>query len=111
MNEEPRTNSLKYHFVESPHYREIYADGVWGGLHSSGYIQMAIFKDKSYLPTSVEYNVHEGGRLEETNREVPTIITRELEADVRLTLTTAVLMRDWLDEKIAELTPPEQSQD
>ena len=109
MNEEPKADAITYRFVESPHYREIYADGVWGGLHPGGYIQMAIFKDKAYLPTSVEYNTSDEGRLDEVGRELPNIIIRELEADIRLTPNAAILMRNWLDEQIAALTPAEQS--
>ena len=111
MDEDTKADSLIYDFVESPHYREIYADGVWGGLHPGGYIQMTIFKEKSYLPNSVEYNVSEGGLLEEKERILPDTVTRELEVDVRLTLNTAILMRNWLNDRIDELTSPEQSQD
>ena len=103
MNNEAKAESVTYDFVRNPLYREIYADGVWGGVHPGGYIQMVIFKDKSYLPSSVEYSVQEGGRLEESDREMPDRITRELEADVRMSLKAAILMRDWLTARIDQL--------
>lgn len=109
MNDDSTGQSLTYNFVESPHYREIYVDGVWGGLHPGGYIQMAMFKEKSYLPNAIEYNVLEGGRLEERGRILADSITRELEADVRLTLNAAIMMRNWLDARIGELTNSQQS--
>lgn len=108
MSEDSIDNSLTYNFVESPQYREIYVDGVWGGIHPGGYIQMAMFKEKSYLPSAIEYNVLEEGRLEERERILADSITRELEADVRLTLNTAIMMRNWLDQRIVELTNSQQ---
>ena len=70
---------------------------------------MAMFKEKSYLPDAIEYNVLEGGRLQERDRILAGSITREFEADVRLTLNTAIMMRNWLDERISELTNSQQS--
>ena len=67
---------------------------------------MAVFKDKSHLPNVVEYEVSEDGRLgNETSRSLPDGITREIEVDIAMNLNVATLMRDWLSERINELTP------
>lgn len=100
---EPR---IRYKFTKSPLYRDIHIDGIWGGVHPGGYIQMAVFKDRSHLPNVVEYEVSEDGRLgNEISRNLPDDITREIEVDIAMNLNVATLMRDWLSERIDELTP------
>ena len=97
---------VRYKFTKSPFYRDIHIDGIWGGVHSGGYVQMAVFKDKSHLPDVVEYEVREDGRLgKETSRDLPDGITREIEVDIAMNLNVAIVMRDWLTARIKELTP------
>ena len=96
---------IRYNFIKSPNYKDIHIDGIWGGVHPGGYIQMAVFNDKSHLPDVVEYEVREDGRLgNETSRDLPDGIIRELEVDIAMNLNVAILMRDWLSERINELT-------
>ena len=112
MTDTPAKDRVRFEFTRSPHYRDIHIDGVWGGVHPGGYIQMALFKDKSRLPEVVEYEVNEGGQLGgETSRTVPDGITRELEVDIAMNLNVAILMRNWLNERIAELAPVENPKD
>ena len=68
---------------------------------------MAVFKDKSHLPEVVEYEIREDGRIgNETSRDLPDGITRELQIDISMDRKVAILIRDWLSERIKELTPP-----
>ena len=99
------TQSVKFRFTKSPTFKDIHIDGVWGGVHGRRYIRMAVFRDKSHLPNVVEYKVGKDGRLgEETSRELPDSITREIEVDIEMSLAVATLMRDWLNVRIAEMT-------
>ncbi len=99
---------VKYNFIKSQQYRDIQIDGIWGGVHPGGYIQMAVFKDKSHLPEMVEYEVGEDGRIgKESSRELPDGITRVLEVDIAMNLNVAIVMRDWLNQRIRELSPRE----
>ncbi len=72
---------------------------------------MAVFKDRSHLPNEVEYEVSEDGRQVEASRNVPDSITREVEVDIAMNLNVAILMRDWLSDRIKELAPAETVQD
>ena len=106
MTETSAKNRVRYKFTKSPHYRDIHIDGIWGGAHPGGYIQMAVFKDQSHLPNVVEYEVSEHGRLgNETSRENPDGIKREIEVDIAMNLNVAIVMRDWLSARINELSP------
>ena len=108
MTDDSRPSQIRYKFVRSPSYRDIHIDGIWGRSHPGGYIQMAVFKDKSHLPNMVEYEIQEDGRLgKETGRDVPDSITREIEVDIAMNINVAILMRDWLNERIEELTTSE----
>ena len=110
MTDDSRSSQVRYKFVRSPSYRDIHIDGIWGRSHPGGYIQMAVFKDKSHLPNVVEYEVQEDGRLgKETGRDVPDSITREIEVDIAMSLNTAIIMRNWLSERIVEMTTTESS--
>ena len=106
MTDTPAKPRVKYKFTKSPLYRDIHIDGIWGGVHPGGYIQMAVFKDKSHLPNVVEYEVSEDGRLgNETSRNLPDCITREIEVDIAMNLNVATLMRDWLSEENQRTDP------
>ena len=73
---------------------------------------MAVFKDRSHLPDAVEYEVSEDGRQGvETSRDVPDSITREIEVDIAMNLNVAILMRDWLSERIRELAAAATAED
>ena len=112
MTDKPTRNHVRYNFTKSPLYRDIQIDGIWGAVHPGGYIQMAVFKDKSHLPNAVEYEVSEDGRRGvETDRDLPDGITREIEVDIAMNLNVATLMRDWLSERIKELGSAETSED
>ena len=112
MTNRPTRTRVKYNFTKSPLYRDIHIDGIWGGVHPGGYIQMAVFKDRSQLPNEVEYAVSEDGRQAgETSRDVSDSITRVVEADIAMSLNVAILMRDWLSERIDELAPARTVED
>ena len=112
MTDSPTRTHVRYNFTKSPIYRDIHIDGIWGGVHPGGYIQMAVFKDRSHLPNEVEYAVSEDGRQAgETSRDVPDSITRVVEADIAMSLNVAILMRDWLSERIDELAPARTVED
>ena len=111
MTDRPTRTRVRYNFTKSPLYRDIHIDGIWGGVHPGGYIQMAVFKDRSHLPNVVEYEVSEDGHQGvEASRDVPDSITREIEVDIAMNLNVAVLMRDWLSERIKELGPAETAE-
>ena len=71
---------------------------------------MAVFNDKSHLPNTVEYEINNEGRLgNDIARTLPDGITRELEVDITMNLRVAILMRNWLSERIAELSTSQAS--
>lgn len=99
------TTSITFHFANSEHFREIYADGVWGGVILGGRIQMAIFRDRYYLPEHVEYDVRDDGVLgNEISRSVPEGVSREIETNLIMNLNVAIDMRDWLTARINEVS-------
>lgn len=111
MTNRPARTRVRYNFTKSPLYRDIHIDGIWGGVHPGGYIQMAVFKDKSHLPNAVEYEVNEDGRQSvEASRDVHDSITREIEVDIAMNLNVAILMRDWLSDRIEEMEPSETAE-
>ena len=41
MTDRPTRTRVRYKFTKSPLYRDIHIDGIWGGVHPGGYIQLA----------------------------------------------------------------------
>ena len=95
---------ITFHYIKSPQFREIFAEGMFGGVTPRGYISVALFKERFPIPLSVTHTFDEQGRLgEETERDSKDGIVRLVEANVYFDRTTALSMIDWLQEKVSEL--------
>jgi hypothetical protein len=93
---------IEFDFIKSNYFRVIKADGAFGGLTPSGSIHMALYSERQAIPTKVIHKL-EGGKLGpeiRERREGRQGIVREVEVDVILDPQQAVLLRDWLTDKI-----------
>lgn len=99
-----RPSEIKFHYIKSPIYRTVHADGVFGGITPSGLIEMTLFSERFPIPTSARHPISADGavqpEIERTSRDG---IVRELEAGAVMTLETAKLIRDWFVEQVAQL--------
>lgn len=96
---------LQYHLIKSNLFRVIYAEGVYGGISPAAHIRATFFNERQPLPQMIEHEVSPVGLLgNEVARAGKSGIVRELEADVVMSLETAVIFHKWLGEKIEQLT-------
>src|SRR5205807_2031151 len=91
-------------FIKSNFFRVIKADGAFGGLTGNGSLHMALYSERSSIPTKLVHRVVDGqlGPEIREKRKGRKAIVREVEVDVTMDIAQAVLLRNWLDEKIAQ---------
>jgi hypothetical protein len=101
----PLAKTMTYHYLKSPFFRAVHADGVYGGITPHGSIHMGFFSERNPFPTQTEYEITDNklGREIEESRIVKPGFVREVDVDVIMDLTTAIALQGWLTDKIAKL--------
>lgn len=96
---------ITFHYIKSNHFRIVHADGAWGGITPRGLLQINLYSERQPIPKQTVYPL-EGEKLgtelldRRQSRDGP---VREMEVGAMIDLNTARSLRNWLDEKIAEL--------
>ena len=98
---------IKYNYLKSQSYRNIHADGFFGGVTPTGNIHLSAFSERHPIPKiihhSLEAQVEGAYRLGNElldKREVLEGSIRELEIGIYFDVRAARALRIWLDEKI-----------
>lgn len=97
---------LEFDFEKSNYFRVIHVDGVFGGVSpATQLLHAAIFNERQPIPKKVFHNVIDGVPQPEIaeKRQVRPGLFREVEADLVMSMEMAVVLRNWLDEKITEM--------
>jgi hypothetical protein len=97
---------IKFHYLKSPQFDTVHADGAIGGLTPRGGFHIAFFAERMPIPTMTEQFVLPDGKLgEETpdSRVVRDGVIRELVVDVMMDFGTAERLNDWLTTQIKTL--------
>lgn len=93
----------KIHYIKSPNLVELPMHGAFGGINSStGQVAMSIFSERGPLPRLLEFDIDSDGNSFEVSRESKDGIIRNVTATLYFDINTAIAMRSWLDEQIAE---------
>ena len=98
--------TLRFHYLKSPAFRTVHADGFHGGLTPRGLIQMSVFSERFAIPKQVVHTIEEGGRLGaevEAERVGKIGVTREIEVNVVITPATATALIEWLTERLQKV--------
>ena len=102
----PTPESIEFHFIKSVHFRTVHVDGAWGGITPRGAIQCAIYSERQPIPRTIKQYLTEDSRLSDKydTLEARDGMIREVEANLIMSLSTAVSLRDWLNTKINQYT-------
>ena len=98
----PRAH-INFHYIKANQFRVIHADGVHGGLHPRGNIQMSFFSERVPIPKKVSHEIADDGRLGKeivAERESRDGIVREVEVGVVMGVEEARALVKWLQLKI-----------
>ena len=102
--ENGQTRKVVIKYEKAPDYREIPANGAWGGVTNQGEIHMHLFLELATLPITVTHEVSENRLGTETERDTgSTMITRNLQVGVTMTPRSARSIARWLMGKVEEL--------
>ncbi len=94
--------TMQIHFVKSPDFRAVYAEGAWGGLTPTLFVRMSFYTHYREIPEAIHYRVESENRLVETGRTGSQRMIREVQADVTMPLEAARSLRDWLSTRLDE---------
>ena len=108
----PRSNGdagarVAFDYIKGQFFRVVHADGVIGSVTPTGHIHMAIFSERPAIPRRHVLAVDENGQPtvlipnETVSRDS---IVREMDVDVHMSLQTAISMRQWLDQRIEDMS-------
>lgn len=117
-DEKPTTKlpeRITFHYVKSPQFRTVHADGIIGGVTPNGRnIHFATFAERAPIPQLTEVALElsaDGavGKLGETvNQTGRSGIVRELDVDVVMSIAAAKALRRWLKVQIDKATAAQQ---
>lgn len=97
---------VAFDYIKSPHFRTIVAEGIFGGISPRGRINMAIWNERWPIP---KQSVQEIGKKNELGKEIieervsRDAVIREVDVMLSLDVTTAIQMRDWLNDKLGDI--------
>ena len=89
----------------------IRADGAYGGITPQGVIHLGLYVERTQDPGTTVYLLDTGEKTatEQLPARGPGWI-REVEADVLLTREAATAIRNWLDDRLKQMTQVESQQ-
>ena len=99
-------STLEFDYIKSRFFRVISIDGAFGGVSPNGKtIHMAVYTERRAIPTKTVHPIADGVVQKEdpSLRQSRIANIREVEADIALSLETAVALQTWLQEKIEQL--------
>lgn len=100
--EENEDDTIEFHYLKSNAFRVLHVDGVYGGISPDGKINLSVYNQRRPIPKKITHEL-EGNILGDEiteKRESKQGVIRELEANLVMDATTAIALRDWLNEKI-----------
>lgn len=101
---EKAQKEVTFHQEKSPHSRVIHVDGAFGGPSPRGGFMMALYNERFPVPRSVTHAIGEDGALgEETRRDLPDGVFREIEVVALMSLETMRALHGWLEENLRKM--------
>ncbi len=109
-----RPSEIQVDYVKSPLFRDIFVDGIIGGLTPRGYIQMAVYNERFAIPQSIFLSLNKDGTPSEEvleKRVTRSYAVRDLEANLVLDAESARSMAEWLLDRANLLDAMNRSSD
>jgi len=96
--------SVRFFYIKGQHFRVVHMDGLIGGLTPRGMLHVSTYSERPAIPQTTEHDIGENGQLSGAiHQEGKVGIVRELDVDIIMSRTTAVELRDWLTDRIADI--------
>ena len=108
-----KPNQVRFHYLKSPHYRTVLAEGVIGGPTPHGRIQMTVFSEHLAIPQQTVSKLKSDGTLgeelkqERVSREG---VVRDLETTLIFNEEVGDQLIEWLQRNLKELRKAKKAQ-
>jgi hypothetical protein len=103
----PPSKPVRFRFEKSASFRSIYVMSAWGRINGNGDIVMSLYQEMAPLPLSATYEQFADGnwKMGYQKLEFPHDHqgVRQIEADIVLTMGSAIKLRDGLSQMIKML--------
>ena len=101
---QPIPDKIRFDYIKSNQHREIFVEGIHGGLTPKGRIQMSLFCERQPIPRQI---AHKFDGLELGPEILPERLSRDaiirsVDATLIMDLNTAEVMYSWLGNQIKE---------
>lgn len=93
--------SIEFHYLKSPDFKTVHADGAFGGPTPQGGIFVSFYLERPVIPQRIKFSIENDGRLQtEMHREGKAGMVREVDCGITMSLSTAKSLREWLSGQI-----------
>ncbi|RYD79424.1 MAG: hypothetical protein EOP53_09665 [Sphingobacteriales bacterium] len=97
-------NQVEIQYSESPNYNSSYISGIFGGINTSGMLEIDFFTDRLSRPKSTIHKIENGNIGSEMESEQEHHLhARKVEFTAMMNLEVAKSVQAWLMEKISAL--------
>jgi hypothetical protein len=98
----PAPERVRFHYIKSPQFASVHADGLIGGPTPRGGLHLAFYAERAAIPTQVEHALVDGKLGDEIKeaRVQREGIVRELQVDVFLDLNAAERVLEWFERQV-----------
>lgn len=94
-------NKITFKYVYPEDLRDLYINGLYGGVTPRGEIYIHFYSERHPIPKKATHNLDEQGvPSKEADMEIGGDVVRLVQASIALDISTAIAMRDWLNERI-----------
>lgn len=98
------SQTIKFHYIKSPHFRVIHVDGAIGGITPAKNIHISLYSERAAIPQIITQKLNPDGSLgDKVSESGKEGMVREMDVDVIVSLSAARSLRDWLDQTIHSL--------
>lgn len=95
-------DKLTFKYVYPENLRDLYVNGCWGGVTPRKEIHLHLFSERHPIPKSITHEIDKNTMSlgKEIAKEEGGNIVRLIQTSVIMDLSTAIAVRDWIDDKI-----------
>lgn len=97
---------IRYHYETLPEARLHPAHGVWGGINGQGELEICFYNESERLPPYIEQSIEPDGTLGPEmylDQDGVRHIQRTIHSKIVMNYQSAVALRDWLQDRVAEM--------
>lgn len=99
-----RSDKITFKYVCPSDLRDLHVNGLWGGVTKNDEVYIHFFSERGPIPKTATHDLDDQGFPgKEATLELGGDIVRLVQCSIAMTAATAVVFRDWLNERIDEI--------